>query len=333
MSFRLAGLRSALLIVPGRWVHDSDTGTWQSDTHVIPAGWSPLAYRSSIAMATGVGRQGRPQAASLDTRTQLRSGSSGRLFEWLLSVYEGTGEVTACLRGGSPGPVDVVVLDEEQLLERQRDNQARTERRRRTEIRRFCVRNLLCVLWTLTYAEPEFDRARVLADCAAFQRRFAERFGRVPWLRVLELHKGGWCEYCGCDHAEGRYHVHLALPNVFLPHSVMEQLWGHGFVHYRKRERRVGEGRVSVRESCRTLSRYVSKYVSKECVAGFAEHGYEVAQNCQVRCRKVRHLRSFADVRRVLGHLGLGELELELSSEDWSKWRGPPVHVFWFAGP
>lgn len=272
---------------------------------------------------------GRPQAASLDDRTQLRKSCSERSPEWLLGVYEGTGEVTACFRGGSQGPPGTGDRSEE---ERKRDNLARTARRRASAIRRFCVKNQLTRLWTLTYGVPEFDRRQVLADVGAFFRRFYERFGKVPWLWVLEFHKGGFCEYCQVDHPDHRYHVHLALPAVFLDHRVMAELWGHGYVNYRDRRRKPGQRALSGRDLSRKLATYLAKYVAKDCAAGFAEHGYDVAESFGVRCRRVRHLRSINHVRRVLVALDLGELQLELHSDDWPDWHGPPVYVWWFDG-
>lgn len=211
--------------------------------------------------------------------------------------------------------------------ERQLDNESRSARRRRTEIRRYSCANALVVLWTFTYAVPEFDRATVLRDWEAFIRRFYGRFGKMPWLRVLELHKGGWCEYCECDHPEGRYHVHVALPQVFLAHREMERLWGHGFVHYRRRK--LHEGRVTLppREVSRMLARYLAKYVAKECEAGFSQHAYDVAQNYPVVCRRVRHVQSIFHVRRALERRGFGPY-LELSSDDWAGFRGPPTRFF-----
>jgi hypothetical protein len=282
---------------------------------------------SSARVARQVGRQ----AASLDKRTQLRSPSSGHLSEWLLTIYEDTGEVTGTYRNESPSAApeghEVEEIDPD---ERERLNELRTARRRKAQIRRFCVKNKLAVLWTFTYAEAVFDRQRVIEDFAAFTRRFYQRFGRLPWLRVLELHKGGWCDYCRCDHAEGRYHLHAALPAVFIAHSDMEQLWGHGFVHYRRRERRVGEKQVSARDRCRTLARYVSKYVAKECAAGFAQHGYEVAEGFQVR-RRHRHFPTLYHVQRWLDHMDFGTLDVALSSNEWEDYHGPPVRVWWFS--
>jgi hypothetical protein len=276
---------------------------------------------------------GRPQAASLDKRTELRRPSSGAFRGWSLAVHEGTGEAVAWWSGGPSGTDPADEGDERTPEERQQDNEARSARRRRSQIRRFCAANQLVRLWTLTYAEAQFSRETVLRDCAAFTRRFYEQFGTMPWLRVLELHKGGWCEYCSCDHPDGRYHVHLALPKIFLPVHVMESLWGHGFVHYRDRaDRKVGEKRapLSQVQISRLLARYLAKYVAKECEAGFGQHAYEVAQGYEVRRRVVRHILNLRALHRVVNVIGQGVQVVELSSASWLGYRGPPVFVYFF---
>lgn len=270
---------------------------------------------------------GRGASLSVHKRTQLRSGSSEALRGWSVGIYEGTGEATACFRSGSEGqgamrPESAMTEEERQL-----DNEARSARRRQTGIRRYTCANELLRLWTFTYDHPELDRAKVLRDWAAFVRRFYGRFGRMPWVRVLEHHKGGWCVYCKCDHPEGRYHVHAALPNVFLPHHVMAELWGHGFVQFEDRKAREGRVTPSKVELSRKLAGYLAKYIAKECEAGFAEHAYDVAQGYPVVCRRVRHVRSIFHVRRVLERRGFGAY-IELSSDDWVGFRGPPTRFF-----
>jgi hypothetical protein len=50
-----------------------------------------------------------------------------------------------------------------------------------------------------------------------------------------------------------------------------------------------------------------------------------------VRARKFRHVYSLHHVERLLQALDLGSVELELRSDDWEGWRGPPVRVWWYS--
>lgn len=241
-----------------------------------------------------------------------------------MSHYEGTGEVTLCLRDPGNGAQASKELAPEPQEVRDERNRRRTAQRRRTEIRRYCVRNKLSRMWTFTWAEPQLDRSEALAQWAAFLVRFYARYGKMAWLRVFEVHKGGMCEYCDVEHEVGRLHVHAAFPKKFLAHGEMERLWGHGWVHFADRQ-----SGASGRHRARTLAQYVAKYVAKECEAGNGEHGYEVAQGYQVRCAK-SVAPSLFYARLKLARMGLGYLQHEFASDDWKDWRGPPIKVFWF---
>lgn len=289
----------------------------------------------------GSGTTAEPaRALSLDDRTLLPRPSSGH-GSWLLTVHEGTGEVSCCKIRSYVDPLTGEVLSPghqidrrdpqtSDCLERAKDNGQRVARRRKSEVRRYCVRNKLTRLWTLTYAQAVTDRGQVIADMQEFTERLYDAFGRMPWLRVLELHKGGWCDYCQLDHVEGRYHVHLGLPAVWLSHTVMEGLWGHGFVNYRDRPQRAGRVTLSGRDLARQLAGYMAKYLVKDCEAGPREHGYEVAQGYAVGRTRVRYVPTFSGCKRVLASLGLSDVTFEASSTDWVGWRGPPVRVLWF---
>lgn len=273
-------------------------------------------------------RSDRASGLSVHIRTQHGQGESDGQRSWLLRAYPATREAVIVLQGGSRegSALPSEARTEEEQERRDKANLARANRRRRAEMRRYMVQNKLTVLWTFTYAgEGEHNRERVLADFAAFLRRFREAFGRHPYLYVFELHPGG--------HG---WHVHCALPGLHFSHKRMGELWGHGFVHYRKAKDffagdddgqgdELGGGRGG-RQDARRLSKYLAKYMAKDMDPGKRRHGYEVGEGFSVRVRTFRLLPSLSAVRKLVNHLGLGELSWH-SSDIWKGWEGPPMYV------
>lgn len=207
----------------------------------------------------------------------------------------------------------------QEVEERELENRARAERRARGVLRRFLVQNLLLRMWTLTYAPPfQTDRAQVVRDVNGFVRRLREYLDEaIPFAYVLELHKDG-----------ERWHVHMALPSRFIPHGVVERLWGHGFVQYQDRLNKVGHGRavMSQRQQARLLAGYLCKYIGKGWdTVPVGKHRYEVAQGFTVK-KVRRRVRTFLDAARRVRtvYVGVGDEVREWSLERDPEWRGPP---------
>lgn len=198
------------------------------------------------------------------------------------------------------------------------DDDDRAERRARATIRRYCVRNDLRRLWTLTCADQITDVGVMWRRVRRFHRKLRDEFGAMPYVVVLERHKSG------------ALHAHVSLPARFLAHGEVARVWGHGFVHYRDRGVRL-RGR---RSEARVLAAYLAKYVAKDPIReGFGAHRYEVAEGFQPKVVR----RSFgslgAAVEKVMERFVLvqGEaLELVWDSTSSASWRGPPVRYFRF---
>jgi hypothetical protein len=199
------------------------------------------------------------------------------------------------------------------------DNQARAARRAKTTIRRYCTANNVTVLWTLTYrGDGCHDRERALRDFAHFWRRMRETFGRMPMVRVPELHPAG--------HG---YHVHFAV-NRFLPISEVKRLWPHGDqvdVSFRKRRHR---GRHGSSPRGTTLAGYVSKsiagYVSKDLAdVGTGRHSYEVAQGFKPASVRVEVDTLGEALEWAVRHFDGVLPDDWWSSEGYDDWHGPPV--------
>lgn len=102
-------------------------------------------------------------------------------------------------------------------------------------------------LWTLTYEVARTDWAAVVYDLRRFFIRLARTIGKVPIAVVIERGRRG----------TKRLHVHLAVDR-WLPHKVMERIWGEGFVW-------VGDpGKYPPVTSASQLAGYLSKYMAKQ---------------------------------------------------------------------
>jgi hypothetical protein len=89
-------------------------------------------------------------------------------------------------------------------------------------VRRYCAANGLNRLGTLTYAGVGCHDPQVLrGDMAEFVKglRAGIGAGAVPYVWVPQLHPGG--------HG---WHVHFGVGR-YVPRTLIERAWGHGFVH------------------------------------------------------------------------------------------------------
>ncbi|MGD0056206.1 MAG: hypothetical protein ABSC34_12320 [Acidimicrobiales bacterium] len=262
----------------------------QSDITVGP-------YKASIAIDTGeativYGHSG-PRASSWE------SFDDG--WDWLVSD---AGELLA----KRPS------LTEE---EREARNLERANKRAIVALRRYCVRNDLQKMLTLTYAEESWDRAAVKRDMnLLFVRwRRLKGGGAFPYAYVLELHPSG--------HG---LHVHVAVPLRYIDKHWLQETWGHGIVHYRDpkplRER-------NSRERSRRLSGYLAKYVSKDMSSDHVayEQRYSVAQGFNFEVKR-SSFNTLVEARAWI-LLFRGEHFNEVwSYADDENWDGPPVWVF-----
>ncbi len=201
--------------------------------------------------------------------------------------------------------------------ERASKNLERANKRAVVALRRYCVRNELQKMLTLTYADEMWDRQAVKSDMNALFVRWRRLKGdrAFPYAYVLELHPSG--------HG---LHIHVAVPLRFIDKHWLQETWGHGIVHYRDpkplRER-------DSRERSRRLSGYLAKYVSKDLERDHVLHEqrYSIAQGFNVEVSR----QSFATLAEA------NEWVLRFRGEHFHQvwtylddvdWEGPPVWVY-----
>ena len=189
-------------------------------------------------------------------------------------------------------------------------------RRARSKIRRYCTSNRLNRLGTLTYrGDGNHDPMVLREHLAGFFRGLRSGLGgdRLPYLWVPEWHKSG--------HG---LHAHFAVGR-FVPRSLIEEAWGHGFVHIKLlSDLPVGSGQLS---EARRAAGYLAKYVGKD-VGDTAKpaglHRYEVAQGFQptpVRLQG-RHLVDVLDeASELMGRPPTQRWQSQISEG----WMGPPA--------
>ena len=210
--------------------------------------------------------------------------------------------------------------------EREIRNFERANKRAIGELRRYCVKNRLLKMLTLTFAEPQWDREEVKSMVnALFVRWRGLKEGKTfPYVYVLELHPG---TYLKPSHG---LHVHVAVPLRFIDKHWLQETWGNGLVHYRDpKSLRVG----NERDRARTLALYLSKYISKsfDIEREFGAHRYEVAQGFAVE-RKSKRFNSLFDAMEYLNWIEAERFVQVWASSDKSDWDGPPVWVFRSSG-
>ena len=229
---------------------------------------------------------------------------------WAFSLYPEAAEGGGCLSVrrsavvASDGPPNVARAAEEGA------------RRARTRVRRYGAANRLNRLGTLTYrGEGCHDPVRLRADLAGFFRELREGLdaGPFPYVWVPQWHPGG--------HG---LHAHFAVGR-FVPRSLIEDCWGHGFVHIKLLGNLpVGSGELA---EARLAARYLAGYAGRDLgderrPAGL--HRYEVAQGFQperVLCYGPSALDAIERASRLMG-CEPGRVWLSSSVEGW---RGPPA--------
>jgi hypothetical protein len=228
---------------------------------------------------------------------------------WALSLYPEAGEGGGCLwarrsavaTGGRPNP--------ERAAEE-------AGRRARAKIRRYAAANRLNRLGTLTYRGAGcHEPLRLREHLASFFRALRDGLdsGRFAYVWVPQWHPGG--------HG---LHAHFAVGR-FVPRRLIEQAWGHGFVHIKLLDGLpVGSGRLA---ESRLAARYLARYVGRDLddarrLAGL--HRYEVAQGFQPA--KIECYGSSAEdvIERASGYMGSAPERVWLSSSV-EGWRGPPA--------
>ena len=260
-------------------------------------------------------------------------------------VYEGVGEASisfrgesSSLRGAEGSSSDLALLraatDEwgeiniPLLLkledERRQQNIARSNRRRVRRVRQYCVKNTLTLMWTLTYAEAQWDRKKIKADVNQLMIAWRGLNGgrEFPYVYVLELHPKG--------HG---YHVHLAVPEgMWTSHAKLKRLWGKGRIQFdEQKKRRSGEDRNNARRLAGYLSKYLVKaFDSDGLEVEKGDHFYEVAQGFGVEVLR-RSFPTFAEAESFLLSMIEGEqfaqVWTSLDCEWWPR-ESPPVWVF-----
>jgi hypothetical protein len=218
-------------------------------------------------------------------------------------------------------PWEYETTPEEDLV-RQAKNQRRAEGRAKRELRRYIVKNGLSRMWTLTYAEATFDRAKVIGDVNDFLQRLRLVLQcSFPAAYVIERHPGG--------HG---LHVHIALQSRFIDWAQFGRTWGHGHVQFSD-GMQVVRAQVGKRAQCRMLAKYLSKYMAKAWTDSHepGDHRYEVAQGFAV----VLSRRVFKTRQEATAWLTdrLGAPADVWWSGDSETWEGPPVWAYTWDGP
>lgn len=225
------------------------------------------------------------------------------------------GEALAFVRAAPRAPE--VLTDEHSPPDEatQEENRLRSDRRRRSQARRYCAGNMIVRMVTVTYApDPETgyrceEREEAMRDVAAFLRRLRAHLGySFAALWVPELHKDG-----------RNWHVHIGL-QPWVEKQELTRLWGHGIVDVRLMRDKSG------RPSGRACSGYVSKYVSKELEGGEAgRHAYEVTQGFQPEVITVA-ADSLEEAQGIAASFFGGEVPASAwSSSSDQQWKGPAM--------
>lgn len=198
---------------------------------------------------------------------------------------------------------------------------AEAARRARSKVRRYCAANRLNRLGTLTYrGEGCHDPYEVRGHVAEFFRGLRSGLGgrSIPYVWTAEWHK--------TDHG---LHVHFAV-GEFVRRSLIEQAWGHGFVHIKLLgDLPVGSGAVAeARKAAGYLSKYVGKSFVERRIPGL--HRYEVAQGFQPAVTAVWGRTADEAIDKASDLLGGVQPAVRWDSASVEGWQGPPaVWVSW----
>lgn len=196
------------------------------------------------------------------------------------------------------------------------------DRRARIKVRRYCVRNGLDILITLTFDNEHLPTSRAGAwpPIETFRRRLVGLVGETfPMLAVIE--RGA---------KNGRLHVHLAVGR-FIPREQIEAAWGCGFIDVRK-IRVAGEGK---RSRCRMAAHYLAKYVAKDDQDDreFNDKRYSVAKGFGVVSRSQRVGDKFAGLALLDAWCGGAGVVFMWDSSVDPDWLGPPCVAVHFGDP
>lgn len=250
--------------------------------------------------------------------------ADGSLARFQTLVFPTAGEASIRLLGG--GSAD--------LPPRPEDHVARSVRRSRSTLRRFCVHNGLGYMPTLTFRRAPSSRAAVCDAMRLFMMRLRYRGIDEPFSWVIErgekdqrLHvhfacnwwaRVGAVEVCERCATAGLRRVRSDVP----PSSsfCVGCIWGNGFV-----------GRPS---ECvgdpRGVAVYVSKYAAKELNFGTpGVNRYHVPRGCQppeVRFGSFRFDHAASRLGEYFDTDTLEVLALHELLED--EWKGPPLWTF-----
>lgn len=238
---------------------------------------------------------------------------------WFLTLYPTAGEAGGSFRySGRPRKSAWVHGTPAADPVRAREEAAR---RARGKVRRYCTAHRLNRLATLTYRGAGcHDPHQLRRDVGLFFRALRTALGSkpFPYLWVAEWHPGG--------HG---LHVHFGVGR-YVPRSILEGAWGHGFVHI-KLLSDLPVGSTSIHEA-RLVARYLSKYVAKTFDPDNVEHlkglhRYEPAQGFQPPTARLHGV----SPEQVLA--GAVEVMNAPPTRSWSSaevedWKAPPA--LWF---
>lgn len=203
--------------------------------------------------------------------------------------------------------------------ERDHWNAIRALSRAKTALRRFCTANLLVRMWTLTYADAQWDHQKVVADVNRFMGELRGLLGEAfPYAYVLELHPGG--------HG---LHVHFLIQKRFVDYYRLKALWGHGHVQYSDSNRSLKRENGG-RAQARMAANYLVKYCSKDWEYGSGRHRYERSQGFNARITR----RLFANFEEAMLYIVTlrGDEPCRVywdSAHMGDQWKGPPA--LWYA--
>ncbi|TAN26914.1 MAG: hypothetical protein EPN30_03975 [Actinomycetota bacterium] len=268
----------------------ADSFPCQSDITVGP-------YRASVALDTG-------EASIIYAPRRSLGRSWMAVDEYWEVLATDDGEVIA----KRPRDSDSV---------RHAKNLERADKRALVALRRYCVRNSLLKMLTLTYADAQFEIRAAKRDINALFVRWRHlKDGQpFPYAYVLELHPGG--------HG---LHSHLAVPLRFIDKHWLQETWGHGIVHFRDPKPLRDP---DLRERARRLSGYLAKYISKDMIGAHESnrHRYEVAQGFGVKMVR-RSFSSLREANQWLVNFRGERFRQVWSSADTPDWEGPFALVY-----
>jgi hypothetical protein len=173
-------------------------------------------------------------------------------------------------------------------------------------------------MWTLTYDAQLGPRAtthdQAMRDGAHFVRTLKKALHVKPgdafaYVLVAEQHK------------DGHYHLHVLLPDRFMPWQVVRAAWGRGNIKPPKLKG----------ATVKRAAMYAAKYVGKayEDRAGGA-HRYEVGQGCQPTAVRLWAPTLQGFMVLAAGHFGGSHPSSAWSSGSKDDWTGPPIEMAWW---